>query len=122
MNLTRRVLRLRQLFPNEGEVLQSDLLAWNTYPPPGGLQTNAERFYMAMDGTAVSNHLEKYSPFYIQEYDKAGFYDGVLNRPIGISEYGVGGSIDSTRRIIRKDLTRLKYKRKNFRHIVMKLG
>ena len=81
-------------FSEEGEVLQSDLLAWNTYPPPGGLQTNAERFYMAMDGTAVSNHLEKYSPFYIQEYDKAGFYDGVLNRPIGISEYGVGGSID----------------------------
>ncbi|MFR1517468.1 MAG: glycoside hydrolase family 2 protein [Clostridia bacterium] len=80
-------------FSEEGEVLQSDLLAWNTYPPPGGLQANAERFYSAMDGKTAADHLDKYASFYLPQYEKGGFYSGVLDRPVGISEYGVGGSI-----------------------------
>lgn len=80
-------------FSEEGELLQSDLLAWNTYPPPQGLRDNAERFYQAMDGRNAADHMEKYAPFYIRRYDEAGYYSGVLERPVGISEYGIGGSI-----------------------------
>ncbi len=86
-------LTVTATFSEEGELLQSDLLAWNTYPGPNGLQNRAESFYRAMTGEPVSANFAKYDTYYNNDFDRQGYYNGVLNRPVALSEYGIGGSI-----------------------------
>ena len=86
-------LTVTATFSEEGEALQSDLLAWNTYPAANGLQNRVESFYNAMSGGKISENPDRYAACYIEEYDSQGYYDGLLNRPIALSEYGIGGSI-----------------------------
>lgn len=91
-SLDRTRLTVTATFSEHGELLKSDLLAWNTYPAAGGLKERAEGFYKAMSDEKVAPS-ERYKDFYIKKYDDAGYYEGLLSRPVALSEYGIGGSI-----------------------------
>lgn len=80
-------------FSEEGELLSSDLVGWNTYPPAGGLESKIQFFRQGMNNSNITPESERHGPFYIKELGEAGYYKDLLNRPIGISEYGIGGSI-----------------------------
>lgn len=95
-------LTVMATFSNDGELLQGDLVGWNTYPKAQELRIRAETFYNAMTGKPVSKSLDNqvshsrhdvasYRSRYISDFDKQGLYDGVLNRPVGLSEYGRSG-------------------------------
>lgn len=80
-------------FSEEGELMAGDLLGWNTYPAAGGLLARAQFFYEGMSGDEVTADSKRHGPHYIQSLASAGYYKDVLKRPVGISEYGIGGSI-----------------------------
>lgn len=88
-------LTTQATFSAPGELLAGDLLSWNTYVGATALKSTMDGRYAIMNGQSVleQNALGRYEGYLIQDYADRGFYDGLLDRPIGLSEYGTGGSI-----------------------------
>ncbi len=77
----------------EGELIGGDLLSWNIYSMPHNLGTTIDERYQNLDGSDAGNHKRRYGESFDEILYESGYYDGVLDRPVGLSEYGVGGDI-----------------------------
>lgn len=80
-------------FTAAGELLAADLLCWNSYTTPTRLKKLMDERYALMTGQSVADISDRYEGRIIDKYLQAGYYDGMLDRPLGLSEYGAGGSI-----------------------------
>ncbi len=80
-------------FSAPGELLAGDLLSWNIYTTADRLATLMNQYKAIMNGQSVSAVVDRYGDKFIQNYADIGYYDNLLDRPIGLSEYGTGGSI-----------------------------
>ncbi len=80
-------------FSAPGELLAADLLSWNIYTTADQLAKLMRQYSQIMNGQSVLACADRYGDKFIRDYADMGYYNDLLNRPIGLSEYGTGGSI-----------------------------